>query len=123
MGVFGHQSPYIEIIYNNEKFVSSTKEKSGLDANWNETFDLELANEESTLKFQAFGKNLLQDDFLGETITIDYKEIMKKGIKTENLYENENVKRLKGKIYYRIDVKEKVQKIKFSSLRQGVFQR
>ena len=57
VGVFGNQSPYIELNYENKKYVSITKEKAGLTATWNQLFEFKYPDISTELKFQAFGKN------------------------------------------------------------------
>ena len=65
--IFTDQSPYIAFEYNEKMFNTTVKSNAGLNATWNERFRLKPLKKPNELFFQAFGKKLITDDFIGET--------------------------------------------------------
>ena len=48
-------------------FKTTVKKNAGLNATWNERFRLKPLRKPNQIFFQAFGKRLITDDFIGET--------------------------------------------------------
>ena len=59
------------------------KKSAGLNATWDEKFVIQPFDPEGKIMFNAFGKNLMSDDFLGNAKDIEIKEL---SVGTETYY-------------------------------------
>jgi len=87
-------------------FKTTVKKKAGNEAVWNERFDLKPLRSPNEIYFQVFAKNLITDEFMGETkmLKLDDLELGTDNRLELSLKDKDNKPR--GKIVISIMVKD-----------------
>ena len=75
-GTWSKQSPYIQVRYKNQTFITEISKNTGKEAHWNQLFQIDRVEQNQTLTFTANNKNLLADDYLGEA-TVNLQDLVK----------------------------------------------
>ena len=66
-GIFSSQEAYLKIKCDGQVFKTSSKKNTGLLAIWNEEFNIRPIRRENSITFTALAKNIIADDWIGET--------------------------------------------------------
>lgn len=77
---FGKQDPYLSFMYDDWKFKSNVAEDAGLEAKFNDVFELENIEAEikkgGNLVMESYDKDVASDDALGEALAISYVKLI-----------------------------------------------
>ena len=69
-GIWKGRSPYIQVDYQGKSFKTEAAEMGGKEkkeAQWNQMFEIDPVSTDQSLRFTAYSKSILADDYLCES--------------------------------------------------------
>ena len=74
-GIFSKQDAYARIKYNGKVFKTRVIKGAGQHSVWNEKFVINRILPRQYFTFSALGKNIIADDFIGESEALDVPQL------------------------------------------------